>query len=859
LTILKSIQSICLFAAVFCSFSSSRAQGQEKRQPEFADLFRFETVLDTKISPDGGLVSYTVDRLLGVGREPKSPYEYSMMGTEPRRDVWVIPIGGGTARNITNGSEDGASFWDPQWSPDGQQLMMLSTRGGSVRIWIWSRRTAGLHLLSNLPVCPQVLLGKEHQDREWVSNHEVFFTVPLEDVTWDSFSSLARQGQRKLGAASKSFNELATVSVLDSGIAVDLTTPDTEMVIVDSNTGKEQVLGTTTGASNAGFWKLTAVSPDKRWVAVLREDHAEFLDPNKPLGDDNNGVAPGTFALTVFDRQAIGKARILSDSGDIRVNQWTRIVWSPDSTQLFIDSYDSQEERAQQTPYSCVLSSLSCSILEADPGFSFGKSDTDENIQWVGDHRLLLRETVSARKNPADVDWIWRTVGENGKLSSFGPGSSQLPLALVPINGSSDLAMIKDGALWRIDENGTPTKLVEIRGLEVTDLLFVSKGLAIFNANAKSTSSLYEADLQTGKVTPISAPTPGASLVDYNPGTMMGLFLRWDWSSGTNLWSKNLDSSKSSLLLAKNSYLSEIAPFRKMGIRYRTAEGQEVGGVVWLPTDYIPGKRYPVVVKVYPGNGPLAVPRADQEISEEPIEALSMESEQALAVHGYVVLQPSMPNFLHSTLDNPAERQGKIRDKYLELTKGVLPAIDRLIELGIADPDRIGLMGHSDGGYATYGLITATNRFKAAVAQSGYADALSLYGTFAPQRRYIDGPAPGMSAGMAVFMEMVGGTEGPPWKNLWAYLRNSPIAYVDRVNTPLMIVQGDMDVVPIQQGEEFYTALQRQNKRVEFARYWGEGHIFNSPANLYDLWMRQYAWFDEFLKPGEPAKTEAIH
>ncbi|NJP22434.1 MAG: prolyl oligopeptidase family serine peptidase [Hydrococcus sp. CRU_1_1] len=61
-----------------------------------------------------------------------------------------------------------------------------------------------------------------------------------------------------------------------------------------------------------------------------------------------------------------------------------------------------------------------------------------------------------------------------------------------------------------------------------------------------------------------------------------------------------------------------------------------------------------------------------------------------------------------------------------------------------------------------------------------------------------------------------------------------------------MIIQGDMDYVPIQQGEEFFASLYRQEKRAEFVRYWGEGHVLSSPANIKDMWERIFAWFNEF-------------
>jgi dipeptidyl aminopeptidase/acylaminoacyl peptidase len=67
----------------------------------------------------------------------------------------------------------------------------------------------------------------------------------------------------------------------------------------------------------------------------------------------------------------------------------------------------------------------------------------------------------------------------------------------------------------------------------------------------------------------------------------------------------------------------------------------------------------------------------------------------------------------------------------------------------------------------------------------------------------------------------------------------------------LMIIQGDLDYVPIAQGEEFFSALYRQNKRAAFVRYWGEEHIVQSPANIRDMWARIYDWFDRFLGAAE--------
>jgi len=150
-------------------------------------------------------------------------------------------------------------------------------------------------------------------------------------------------------------------------------------------------------------------------------------------------------------------------------------------------------------------------------------------------------------------------------------------------------------------------------------------------------------------------------------------------------------------------------------------------------------------------------------------------------------------------------------------------------------------MGQSTGGFSAYGLITQTDRFKAAVALAGFSDLVSFYGTFDARWRY---QSTADEDPFRMWDLETRGMGGPPWKDLQRYVRNSPISYIDRVHTPVLIIHGDLDPVPIEQDEEFFTALYRQNKRAVFVRYWGEDHLLTSPANIRDMWGRIYAWFD---------------
>src|SRR5262249_16905036 len=134
------------------------------------------------------------------------------------------------------------------------------------------------------------------------------------------------------------------------------------------------------------------------------------------------------------------------------------------------------------------------------------------------------------------------------------------------------------------------------------------------------------------------------------------------------------------------------------------------------------------------------------------------------------------------------------------------------------DPDRLGVMGHSSGGYSTLALITQTSRFRAAVARGGPSDWVSIYGLMGK-----DG-----SALLASYCESdkgIPGLGGPPWRNPHQYIENSPIFHLDSVRTPLLLIHGGVDPdVPPSQSEEVFVGLSRLGREISYVRYEGEGH-----------------------------------
>jgi dipeptidyl aminopeptidase/acylaminoacyl peptidase len=184
------------------------------------------------------------------------------------------------------------------------------------------------------------------------------------------------------------------------------------------------------------------------------------------------------------------------------------------------------------------------------------------------------------------------------------------------------------------------------------------------------------------------------------------------------------------------------------------------------------------------------------------------------------------------------------KDVFFDVPNGVLPAIDKAIELGIADPTRLFVEGASGGGFATMAIIEQTNRFKAAIAGVGISSWMN--GSFSSRGRY----------GEDVVWMNIGWMndniqDRPPKETMWSdfglFMRNSPIIYADRIETPLLLQSADQDDnVPMSQSEEMFSAMVQLKKRAAFVRYWGEGHGLASPANIRDFWQRRLAWFDEW-------------
>jgi dipeptidyl aminopeptidase/acylaminoacyl peptidase len=266
-------------------------------------------------------------------------------------------------------------------------------------------------------------------------------------------------------------------------------------------------------------------------------------------------------------------------------------------------------------------------------------------------------------------------------------------------------------------------------------------------------------------------------------------------------------------------------------IDYRSIDGEQLRGALILPTDYQKGERYPLIVYLYGG---LSL---SNRVNQFGLAGQGVNNMQLFGTRGYAVLTPDTPL--------------KVGTPMQDLLKTVMPAIDKVVEMGIADSNRIGVMGHSYGGYSTLALIVQTTRFRAAVSSAGPANLINSYGQMDKD---------GVSFGIGWAEASQGRMGGPPWQFRDRYIENSPIFYLDRVQTPLLIIQGEADsTVPASLSDEVFVGLRRMGKEVVYAKYIGEDHspLYWGDANMSDYCQRVIDWFNQHLSATKPLKPES--
>ncbi len=273
------------------------------------------------------------------------------------------------------------------------------------------------------------------------------------------------------------------------------------------------------------------------------------------------------------------------------------------------------------------------------------------------------------------------------------------------------------------------------------------------------------------------------------------------------------------LTATNDALMSQIRLGDAEYVHFRSKDGTPVAGYIYKPPDYTPRKKYPAILWLH--GGPVLEFYAEFDFRA-----------WLLAANGYVVVMPNPRGSSGYGQEFSAATNADWGNKDVE---DDLAAMDYAVTQGLADPNRLGVGGHSYGAISANWIITKTNRFKAAISNAGNFVNYSNFGHDEYSREWE--------------IEL-----GLPWKPGALWERVSPFAGVTNIKTPTLVMGGEVDWnCPIVNGEQLYQSLKWLGVPTLLVVYPGESHEFVRPSFIKDYYERYLFWFGHYVKGEGPA------
>jgi dipeptidyl aminopeptidase/acylaminoacyl peptidase len=271
----------------------------------------------------------------------------------------------------------------------------------------------------------------------------------------------------------------------------------------------------------------------------------------------------------------------------------------------------------------------------------------------------------------------------------------------------------------------------------------------------------------------------------------------------------------------------EVRQIKKRLVTYKRADGVELSFTLYTPPGYHEGKRLPAILYAYPADFANSAQAGQVSGSQQTFTRLPYYRLMLLA--GYAIID----NASFPIVGDPKTAY----DTYLEqLTADAKAAVDKAVDLGVVDRNRIGVTGHSHGALMTVNLIAHTDLFRAGVATSGsYNKTLTPFG-FQNERRSV-------------------------WQARDVYLKASPFFYADKIKLPLLLVHGEDDANPGTepiQSQKLFQAIRGNGGTARLVMLPHEPHWYTALESNEQVVAEMLAWFDRYVKNATPPKTAPV-
>jgi len=572
------------------------------------------------------------------------------------------------------------------------------------------------------------------------------------------------------------------------------------------------------------------VSPDRRRVALFEIGDSVQADGAGPV-QGALGISTEASHLRIVD---IAGARVSTPCPTCD-HLPTFLSWSPDGRALLTFARDRDRPWPEGRLLRIEAGSGTVEVIGASLHPRFFLRPESIYAAWMGSVPVLFGRPAADPK--ARDDWYALANGAPLRLTA----GLKSPPRILRAADARGLMLLADGALWRVDPRGqarrlseTPTRpLREPRVSREGRLENMPPASAWMLVGDQSVGRLAWLDTD-GLHTTIPRLAPGVAIVGGSRAARAAILRRRD-PIGREAIEVQRGAAAPIVVAAINRAWTDLDAPEVRPIRHPGPEGQTLTSWLFLPPRGS-GPPPPLIVRPYLGASYAEPPWS------LPGERGFVVDVRPMVGHGYAVLIPSLP--LAAGRTDPGKG---LADRLLAI---IAAANIDPSAAGRFDPERMALWGHSFGGYSVMTTISQTDRFKAAVSISGVSDFISKWETLADVYRVTPGEGAMFNWSMGSIESGQSEMHRPPWEAFERYRRNSPVFAADRIQTPLLLIHGDQDIVVVNQSEAMFAALFRQRKDAQLAIYFGEGHGIGGPGNVRDLMGRMLDFFDTHLDFG---------
>lgn len=691
----------------------------------------------------------------------------------------------------------GARVAYPQWSPDGQRLAFANFTDTGIELWVADARTGSARRL--LPAVLNAAFGNPYR---WAP---------------DGQSVLARRVPAGRGPAPERPRVPAGPVIQEnSGRAAPLrtlqdllTSPYDERLFdyyFTAQLVRVPLAGVARNVGRPGVIGSFDPSPDGRFLLVTRvkRPYSYLVDAERFPYQVEVTDARGTPVKLIADQPL---AENLPAAFDAVITGPRQVRWRNDApaTLVWAEARDGGDPNAKVTIHDRLL--LLDAPFTGQPRTLIDLDQRYDGVEWGrGDFALVTSRW-----------WNTRRV-KRFAVSPDAPGQPRL--------------LWDRSAQDRYGDPGYPVTTTNARGRPV--ILFTPDGRGLYLAGAGASQRgdypfldrMNLADAKSTRLWQAEDPYYETVVDVLSPDARRILTRRESQREPPNYFVRALPRGQATALTRFPDPAPQLAGISRQLVTYKRADGVQLSGTLYLPPGYDPARdgRLPVLMWAYPTEFRDAATAGQVQGSPNRFARPAGISHLFLLTQGYAVFDnPTMPIV--------GEGDKEPNDTYVEqLVASARAAVDKVVEMGVADRDRIGIGGHSYGAFMTANLLAHSDLFRAGIARSGaYNRTLTPFGFQAEQRTY--------------------------WQATDIYTKMSPFTYANRINEPILLIHGEMDdnsgTFPVQ-SERMYAALKGNGATVRYVVLPFEAHAYRARENTLHTLAEMVRWMDRHVKNAGP-------